>query len=262
MNGLPGMRTWITMILVVVHASVAASCSAEEKERSLVVTATAYNSVPKQTSGDPFEAAWGDRLEPGMKCIAVSRDLLDRGLTRGVKVRIEGLEGEYVVLDKMAKKWTKRIDLYMGLDVEAAKQWGVRKVRITWTPEEEAERTSRADPTSSSPAQAGLRPDEEPSLDEIRARIAAMRAREAERARWWNERQAELQRERELATAKRGPIERTPPGEAEQDAGRRLTSPVVRLPDGRLAALVVVELAGEAPQVVAIVLDAATIRSL
>ena len=82
----------------------------------------------------PTEAAWGDRLSPGMKVIAVSRDLLEMGLGRGTRVKIDGLEGEYVVLDKMSRRWTRRIDLYMGVDVKAARRWGKREVRIHWTP--------------------------------------------------------------------------------------------------------------------------------
>lgn len=97
------------------------------------VVASAYNSVPGQTSGDPNLAAWGDRLVPGVKAIAVSRDLLALGLVRGTRVRIEGLPGEYVVLDKMAARWKDHIDLYMGEDVEAARNWGRRRVRIHWS---------------------------------------------------------------------------------------------------------------------------------
>jgi len=99
---------------------------------TLVVTATAYNSLPGQTSGNPSIAAWGDRLEPGMRAIAVSRDLLELGLTHRTPVRIEGLPGEYVVLDKLAARWQRRIDIYMGTDREAALRWGKRKVRISW----------------------------------------------------------------------------------------------------------------------------------
>ncbi len=97
-----------------------------------VVMASAYNSVPEQTDHEPWIAAWGDRLEPGMKAIAVSRDLLDVGLTRGTRVRIEGLPGEYVVLDKMASRWRNKIDIYMAEDVRAARRWGLREVRIEW----------------------------------------------------------------------------------------------------------------------------------
>jgi 3D (Asp-Asp-Asp) domain-containing protein len=110
----------------------ALAASAWGADRTLEVTASAYNSLPGQTEGDPTLAAWGDRLEPGMRAIAVSHDLIELGLGRGAKVRIEGLPGEYVVLDKMASRWRRKIDLYMGVDREAAIAWGIRKVRIRW----------------------------------------------------------------------------------------------------------------------------------
>ncbi|KAE8176809.1 3D domain-containing protein [Photobacterium carnosum] len=99
--------------------------------KKLNVTATAYNSVSTQTDSSPSIAAWGDRLKPGMKAIAVSRDLLKMGLKRGSKVKISGLPGEYVVLDKMHHRWSRKIDIYMGKNVRAAKNWGKRRVTIT-----------------------------------------------------------------------------------------------------------------------------------
>jgi len=99
---------------------------------SLEVTATAYTSSIDETDSTPSLAAWGDTLRPGMKAIAVSRDLIKKGLSHGVKVSIEGLEGKYTVLDKMNKKWKNKIDIYMGTDKKAAKEWGKRKVVISW----------------------------------------------------------------------------------------------------------------------------------
>jgi 3D (Asp-Asp-Asp) domain-containing protein len=55
------------------------------------------------------------------------------GLSHKTRVTIEGLSGEYVVLDKMNKRWTKKIDIYMGLDKKKAKNWGKRKVVIHWS---------------------------------------------------------------------------------------------------------------------------------
>jgi 3D (Asp-Asp-Asp) domain-containing protein len=110
----------------------AASAAADEIERSLVVTATAYNSLPEQTSDEPHLAAWGDRIAPGMKVIAVSRDLIPEGLDRRATVKIKGLPGVYLVLDKMHERWQKRIDIYMGHDLAAARAWGKRKVEIRW----------------------------------------------------------------------------------------------------------------------------------
>ena len=67
-----------------------------------------------------------------MRVIAVSRDLLALGLTRGVEVTIDGVDGTWIVMDKMAKRWRRRIDLYMGEDVRAAREWGRRTVTISW----------------------------------------------------------------------------------------------------------------------------------
>ncbi|MFO8098672.1 MAG: hypothetical protein R6T83_03505 [Salinibacter sp.] len=99
----------------------------------MTVTATAYNSTEIQTKkGHIGLAAWGDVLEPGEKAVAVSRDLIKKGLTHNKILEIEGLKGEYVVKDKMNKRWTKRIDIYMGLDREAALEWGKKKVKISF----------------------------------------------------------------------------------------------------------------------------------
>jgi 3D (Asp-Asp-Asp) domain-containing protein len=118
-------------ILILIVLFIPAYVSGDDG-RVLTVTATAYNSLPGQTQGDPKITAWGDVLVPGMKAIAVSRDLIAIGLTHGVKVRIDGLKGTFVVLDKLHKRWRRRIDIYMGNDVNSAKQWGKRKVTIRW----------------------------------------------------------------------------------------------------------------------------------
>lgn len=108
--------------------------------KSMEVTATAYNSVEAQTKkGDPATAAWGDQLEPGMKAIAVSRDLLKEGLDHNTPVKIEGLPGTYKVLDKMHSRWNNRIDIYMGEDIDLAKEWGRQTVEISWAVEDDPE---------------------------------------------------------------------------------------------------------------------------
>ena len=117
---------------VVLICVLAASANADSVERALAVTATAYNSLPEQTDADPHLAAWGDPLAPGMKVIAVSRDLIPLGLDHRTSVKIEGLPGVYLVLDKMHQRWTKRIDIYMGHDLDAAQTWGKRRVEISW----------------------------------------------------------------------------------------------------------------------------------
>ena len=102
-------------------------------KHKLRVTATAYTSHKGQTDSTPFLAAWNNRLRPGMKIIAVSRDMLTRyGMKNGTKVRIGGLRGYYRVRDKMNKRYRKRIDIYMGLDRRKALRWGRRSVVIYW----------------------------------------------------------------------------------------------------------------------------------
>nr|MBI1231005.1 hypothetical protein [Cytophagales bacterium] len=106
-----------------------------KETKTIEVTATAYNSVESQTKkGDAVTAAWGDKLKPGIKAIAVSRDLLkEEGIEYGAEVRIDGLPGTYKVLDKMNKRWEKKIDIYMGENIARAREWGKQNVEITWT---------------------------------------------------------------------------------------------------------------------------------
>ena len=98
---------------------------------SLTVSASAYNSVRSQTGGgNPKITAWGDTLKPGIKVIAISRDLIKKGLDYNTPVRIDGLEGVYFVKDKMHHRWKNKIDIYMGEDVKKARKWGRKKIKI------------------------------------------------------------------------------------------------------------------------------------
>lgn len=123
--------TYPNLFAVLCAMLLLASCA---ETKTLKVTATAYNSVENQTKkGDPYTAAWGDKLKPGMKAIAVSRDLLQKeGIEHGTKVKIEGLPGRYKVLDKMNKRWSNKIDIYMGNDIQKAREWGKKEVQISW----------------------------------------------------------------------------------------------------------------------------------
>lgn len=125
-------RLWLIGLAALLLVLVVAGYLLIESRRSIEVTATAYTSRVAETSGDPYTAAWNNRLKPGEKAIAVSRDLLKRGLTNGVEVEIEGLPGVYTVRDKMNKRWKRRIDIYMGNDLERAREWGKQKVVIRW----------------------------------------------------------------------------------------------------------------------------------
>ena len=123
------MRISIFLIIIALILSVF-GCNGRNK--TLEVTASAYTSSIGETDSTPSLTAWGDTLKPGMKAIAVSRDLIKMGLSHGIQVSIDGLDGQYIVLDKMNKRWTKKIDIYMGLDKKAAKEWGKKQVIIHW----------------------------------------------------------------------------------------------------------------------------------
>ncbi|WP_296619209.1 hypothetical protein [Marivirga sp.] len=136
-----------TKVVLVLIISVQMACNKSEPQSqkieydTLTVTATAYNSVEAQTKeGNPALAAWGDTLKPGMKAIAISRDFLKENLIgHNSEVKIEGLEGTYIVKDKMNKRWTRKIDIYMGVDEEAARNWGKQEVEIYIPKKEEKE---------------------------------------------------------------------------------------------------------------------------
>lgn len=97
------------------------------------VTASAYNSVHWQTDSiSPSIAAWGDTLKPGMKSLAVSRDLIKLGLVHNTMVKIDTFPDTFYVLDKMHYKWRNRIDIYMGKDIKKAREWGRKKIMICY----------------------------------------------------------------------------------------------------------------------------------
>ena len=98
----------------------------------LKVTASAYNSVKSQTDGNPHITAFGDSLKPGLRYIAVSKDLYRKGLKHNTPVKIKGFDSIYFVKDRMHGRWKNKIDIYMGTDVKSAKKWGRKKVSIAY----------------------------------------------------------------------------------------------------------------------------------
>ena len=107
--------------------------SSAKYQHKMRVVATAYTSHRSQTDRTPFLAAWNNRIRPGMKIIAVSPDLIRKyGLTNGVRVKIGGLPGTYVVRDKMNKRLHDHIDIYMGVNRRRALRWGRRRVVMYW----------------------------------------------------------------------------------------------------------------------------------
>lgn len=123
---------WIWVLLMV------SSCNHSIKNSepsvhwdTLCVYATAYNSLNYQTnSGNPTLTAWGDTLKKNTKSIAVSRDLIEKGLTHNTPVKIQGFTGIFLVKDKMHARWKKKIDIYMGKNVKSARNFGKQELEI------------------------------------------------------------------------------------------------------------------------------------
>ncbi|WP_423822742.1 hypothetical protein V5738_02045 [Salinisphaera sp. SPP-AMP-43] len=97
---------------------------------SKVVTVTAYTSAPSETSGDPDTGAWSNKLTSNT--VAISPDLLARGLDDGTTVAVEGFDHDFEVRDKTADDLHNTIDIYMGKDTERAQQFGEKRLRIWW----------------------------------------------------------------------------------------------------------------------------------
>ena len=105
-----------------------------DKKYNLEVRALAYTSRSRKGSkkGAVPMSACGEPLTPGIKAVAVSPDLLTRGLAMRTKIKIQGMDGEYEVLDTMSPRWNKTIDIYFGDDVLGARQWGSKDIVISW----------------------------------------------------------------------------------------------------------------------------------
>lgn len=132
------MKARVNICLVIFYFSFSAcnfnNDNSEESSRvwdTLEVSVSAYNSVPWQTgAGGANITAWGDTLKPGLKAIAVSRDLIKKGLDHNTAVQIEGFDSVFRVKDKMHYRWKNKIDIYMGEDVQKAREFGRKKLKI------------------------------------------------------------------------------------------------------------------------------------
>ena len=139
-----------------------AACSAEQRARP-------SRSEPRwlDVGRDGLQRdAHADRprsVDRGVEQRAAPRHEGDRGVARpaarsgsatAARVEIDGLPGEYVVLDKTHRRWTRRVDLFMGKDVRKALKWGKRKMRIRCVESLRRREASRA----SAPARRRSRP--------------------------------------------------------------------------------------------------------
>jgi 3D (Asp-Asp-Asp) domain-containing protein len=91
------------------------------------IPVSAYNSVPWQTDATPCIGAQGtdicELLEIGLNTCAANF------LPLGTIIEVEGL-GICEVRDRMNARYYYRVDWYMGMDIAAAKSWGVKYLEI------------------------------------------------------------------------------------------------------------------------------------
>lgn len=91
----------------------------------LRVTVVHYSSTRDQTDDSPFVGRCG-RVGPGT--VAVSQDLLRRGIDCGTKVLVGGRT--YVVRDAMHHRWRKRVDIWLPSRAAALKAGVHRNVPL------------------------------------------------------------------------------------------------------------------------------------
>jgi 3D (Asp-Asp-Asp) domain-containing protein len=123
-------KIFVVSVLITMFASL----SAFENMTDTVVC-TVYNAVPEQTNSDPEHTAFMFKLDLSNpykhRIIAVSRDLLVK-YPKGTKVVIKGTsyDGIYTVMDKMNKRYTKRIDILINEDMPIGKWNRTQLIKI------------------------------------------------------------------------------------------------------------------------------------
>lgn len=91
------------------------------------IAVSAYNSVPWQTDATPCIGAQGTDICAYLD--AGSNTCAANFVPLGTILEVEGL-GTCVVRDRMNARYYYRVDWYMGMDVTAARQFGVRYKKI------------------------------------------------------------------------------------------------------------------------------------
>lgn len=114
----------------------------EIDEQRKVVTVTAYTSRVAETDKTPllpYCEQLGelqldeDGFNPAERAIAVSKDLMrDHNLKCGTVVYITGLNGAWVVKDKLNDRIKNTVDIWYGKDRTSAKRFGRRNLEIAW----------------------------------------------------------------------------------------------------------------------------------
>jgi 3D (Asp-Asp-Asp) domain-containing protein len=119
------------LLAIVMMTSVLPLTSTADTRCFSDVKVTAYTLTPEEGWGDGTIGAWGDKLEHHIPTIAVSRDWLGKGVGHGSWLTIDGIRHQ--VLDKMAPRWKKKLDV-VSPSKAAAREWGVKNVTVCIAP--------------------------------------------------------------------------------------------------------------------------------
>ncbi len=87
---------------------------------------SAYTSRPEETDSNPCEAA--DQSDICKRYAAGEKICAANFVPKGSKLYVPGY-GTCVVADRMNKRYPDRIDVYMGMDLSAARKFGVKTLK-------------------------------------------------------------------------------------------------------------------------------------
>lgn len=93
------------------------------KGKTITAVVTAYNSVEAQTDSTPCIGAGGYicGVEGVIAC--------PRKYELGTQVLIN--ERPYICLDRLARKYDNRFDIFFDQDIKGAKEWGIKTIEVT-----------------------------------------------------------------------------------------------------------------------------------
>lgn len=94
-----------------------------------IVTITAYNSVPWQTNDQPCLGAQSTDICK-FHNYGLDNTCAANFVPLGTILEVEGL-GTCVVRDRMNKRFSDRVDWYMYMDIQGAREFGVQRKKIS-----------------------------------------------------------------------------------------------------------------------------------
>ncbi len=124
------IRILVILVLTMnVLALISLSCHGQ-----IIVTATVYNAVASQTDSDPLITASMKEIDPNkpQRWIAVSRDLERLGISMGDTICVDNageMNGQWVVEDRMNRRWRRRIDFLVHDSIKLGKWNNVKLIK-------------------------------------------------------------------------------------------------------------------------------------